>query len=56
MIAAGFLHEPTPLEMLHRYWRKVSLEERVKFLIEMLMPAEHLPQGRTAPHDAAERQ
>jgi hypothetical protein len=38
--AAGIIHDPTPLETLHRIWRKVSPEDRAKFLIEMLTPAE----------------
>lgn len=38
--AAGLVREPTPLDYLHRYWRKVPSEERLRFLIEMLTPAE----------------
>jgi hypothetical protein len=40
MIEAGFLHPPTPLDMLHRYWRQVSPEDRLRFLTEMLTPNE----------------
>jgi hypothetical protein len=40
MIEAGFRHEPTPLDYLHRYWRKVSPEDRARFLVEMLTPTE----------------
>jgi hypothetical protein len=35
MIAAGFLHPPTPLAMLHRYWRKATVEERRRFLADV---------------------
>jgi hypothetical protein len=38
--AAGFVREPTPLDSLHRYWRKVSEADRLRFLAEMLTPAE----------------
>jgi len=38
MIEAGFRHQPTPLDYLHRYWRKVSPEDRLRFLCEMLTP------------------
>jgi hypothetical protein len=38
--AAGFVHEPTPLDYLHRYWRKVSPEARARFVMEMLTLAE----------------
>jgi hypothetical protein len=38
--AAGIIHEPTPLDYLHRYWRKVSPEDRLRFLIDMLTPNE----------------
>lgn len=40
MIAAGFRQRETPLTTLHRVWRKVSPEDRARFLIEMLTPAE----------------
>ena len=30
----------TPLDYLRRYWRQVDPEDRVRFLIEMLTPAE----------------
>ena len=46
--AAGILREPTPLATLHRVWRKVSLEDRARFLIEMLTPAERRPTRRSA--------
>jgi hypothetical protein len=38
--AAGIVHDPTPLDYLHRYWRKVSAEDRLRFLVEMLTPNE----------------
>ena len=38
--AAGCIHDPTPLDYLHRYWRKVSPEDRLRFLTEMLTPSE----------------
>jgi|RhiMetStandDraft_8_1073273.scaffolds.fasta_scaffold18916_2 hypothetical protein len=38
--AAGFVRELTPLDYLHRYWRKVDQEDRFRFLIEMLTPNE----------------
>ena len=31
---------PTPLDYLHRYWRQVSPEDRLRFLVEMLTPNE----------------
>jgi hypothetical protein len=31
---------PTPLDSLHRYWRQVTPEERLRFLCEMLTPNE----------------
>jgi hypothetical protein len=34
------LHSETPLDTIHRYWRQVSPEDRARFLIEMLTPAE----------------
>ena len=34
--AAGFIREPTPLDYLHRYWRKVSEPDRLCFLADML--------------------
>lgn len=40
MIEAGFRHGPTPLDYLHRYWRKVSPDDRLRFLLEMLTPQE----------------
>jgi hypothetical protein len=40
MIEAGFRHEMTPLDYLHRYWRQVSPEDRLRFLAEMLTPSE----------------
>jgi hypothetical protein len=40
MLEAGFRHKPTPLETLHTVWRKVSPDERIKFLIEMMTPEE----------------
>lgn len=30
----------TPLDYLHRYWRQVSPEDRLRFLVEMLTPNE----------------
>ena len=30
----------TPLDMLHRYWRQVPPEDRLRFLQEMLTPNE----------------
>lgn len=30
----------TPLDFLHRYWRQVSPPDRIRFLVEMLTPAE----------------
>jgi hypothetical protein len=38
--AAGFVRELSPLDYLRRYWRKLSAEDRAKFLAEMLTPAE----------------
>jgi hypothetical protein len=43
MVQAGFRTRPpsrkrTPLDYLHRYWRQVSAEERLRFLCEMLTP------------------
>ena len=38
--AAGIVHDPTPLDYLHRYWRQVSPEDRLRFLVEMLTPNE----------------
>lgn len=38
--AAGIVHDPTPLDYLHRYWRKVDPADRIRFLIEMLTPNE----------------
>lgn len=38
--AAGFVHDPTPLTMLHRYWRQVAPDDRLRFLTEMLTPTE----------------
>lgn len=38
--AAGIVHEPTPLTQLHKYWRKVSDEDRLCFLLETLTPHE----------------
>jgi hypothetical protein len=38
--AAGLVRELTPLDYLHRYWRKVSPKERATFLLEMLTPSE----------------
>lgn len=38
--AAGIIKDPTPLETLHKVWRKVPPEDRLRFLIEMLTPAE----------------
>ena len=38
--AAGLVHDLTPLDYLHRYWRAVPQEERLRFLIEMLTPNE----------------
>ena len=32
--------DPTPLDYLHRYWRKVAPEDRMRFLVEMLTPNE----------------
>lgn len=40
MLEAGFRHKPTPLEQLHRYWRKVAPDDRLRFLCEMLTPNE----------------
>lgn len=34
------LPELTPLDYLHRYWRKVDPEDRLRFLVEMLTPNE----------------
>jgi hypothetical protein len=33
-------HTETPLMALHRAWRQLSNEDRARFLIEMLTPAE----------------
>ena len=30
----------TPLDYLHRYWRLVAPEDRLRFLVEMLTPNE----------------
>jgi len=30
--AAGIVRQRTPLDYLHRYWRKVSPEDRLRFL------------------------
>ena|SRR5215831_18944202 len=38
--AAGIIPEMTPLDYLHRYWRQVSPEDRLRFLSEMLTPNE----------------
>src|SRR5882724_2033476 len=38
--AAGLVRQPPPLEDLHRIWRKVSPEDRARFLLEMLTAAE----------------
>ena len=38
--AAGIVHELSPLDYLHRYWRQVSTEDRLQFLVEMLTPNE----------------
>jgi hypothetical protein len=47
--AAGLVSEPTPLETLHRAWRKVSQEDRLRFLHDTLTQAEwellQRPQG-----------
>ncbi len=40
--AAGLVHEPTPLDYLHRYWPQVSPEDRLRFLVEMLTSTERL--------------
>lgn len=32
--------EPTPLDYLHRYWRQVAPDDRLRFLVEMLTPNE----------------
>jgi hypothetical protein len=39
MLARGIPPE-TPLTTLHRYWRKVPPEDRLRFLLEMLTPNE----------------
>ena len=38
--AAGLVHDPTPLDYLHRYWRDVDPADRLRFLVEMLTPNE----------------
>lgn len=38
--AAGIVHDPTPLDYLHRYWRQVDPDDRLRFLVEMLTPNE----------------
>lgn len=38
--AAGIVADPTPLDYLHRYWRKVDPDARLRFLVEMLTPNE----------------
>jgi hypothetical protein len=38
--AAGFVRDPTPLDYLHRYWRQVAPDDRLRFLVEMLTPNE----------------
>lgn len=38
--AAGIVADPTPLDYLHRYWRKVDPDDRLRFLVEMLTPNE----------------
>jgi len=30
----------TPLDYLHRYWRQVAPDDRLRFLVEMLTPNE----------------
>lgn len=44
----------TPLDALHRYWRHVSPEDRLRFLVEMLTPNERraLQFGFDAEEDA----
>jgi hypothetical protein len=37
---AGFVREPTPLELLHRVWDKLSQEEYRRFLQDTLTPAD----------------
>ena len=32
--------ELTPLDYLHRYWRQVDPDDRLRFLVEMLTPNE----------------
>ena len=36
MLEAGFRHQPTPLDTLHTVWRKLSPDDRMRFLIKML--------------------
>jgi hypothetical protein len=36
----GAPESPTPLDYLHRYWRQVPPEDRLRFLCEMLTPNE----------------
>ncbi len=42
MTEDGCRQQPTPLDYLHRYWRQVSPEDRLRFLVEMLTPTERL--------------
>ena len=38
--AEAIVHDPTPLDYLHRYWRQVDHGERLRFLVEILTPNE----------------
>jgi hypothetical protein len=37
---AKCIPELTPLDYLHRYWRQVDPDDRLRFLVEMLTPNE----------------
>ena len=41
--AAGFVHDPTPLTMLHRYWRQVAPDDRLRPHSRCLPPPNAAP-------------
>jgi hypothetical protein len=46
----------TPLMTLHRVWRLLSNEDRARFLVEMLTPAERLLVASSLVDDAYEEE
>jgi hypothetical protein len=46
----------TPLDYLHRYWRQVAPDDRLRFLAEMLTPHERRALQLGMEDDAAEEE